>query len=77
MDNLKKMYCQADGGQWNIPVEVVYSFRGIHVIRGLTSDLVGKLLPEEGHVYQLALISELFDTEQPSDASPKGWDRAG
>lgn len=59
-----KYYCQHDGGQWNIPVEIVHSFEQLHVIRGTSSDLIG-VLGADGFVYALVPDCDLFDSPLP------------
>lgn len=58
-----RYFCQTDGAQWNVPVEVVHSFEQLHVVRGLTSDLIG-YPGSDGHVYALVPECELFDKQQ-------------
>ncbi len=64
----KLYYCQADGGQWNIPVVLEHTMYGLCLIRGLTSDLCGKV-GGDGHVYALVHKEELYKEEQSNVVS--------
>jgi len=58
-------YCQADGGQWNVPVQILSEIsKDLCIIRG--KDLISDIVVE-GYGLKLAFRNTVFDTEQGED----------
>lgn len=65
-------YCQGDGGQWNVKVQVLQAEPGYNVlagtqlkaVRAIESGTLSGLLGSDGHTYALVPDCDLYDKPQ-------------
>jgi hypothetical protein len=64
-------YCQGDGGQWNVKVEVLQPEPGYNILAGTQLKVVRAIesgatgtLGSDGHMYMLVPDCDLYDKPQ-------------
>lgn len=59
-------YCQGDGGQWNVKVDIVQSIPGtmLRVVRAIESGTLVGQIGNDGHIYAIVPECDLFANPQ-------------